>query len=303
MSTDLAEIFESRRIEYKKKLSSISKNSLADLSIAITDTIYDEFMSYFEYSSTYRNELNNAENAMLTSMLQFISPQKDAVQILNGVKKDINCNTLDDTQNNIDGKLKWILALGASIGGGILKINPIIQIVGVAIGYAGGDFIEKSSQYNRQTHNGTNVSYFALNEDDISQIVEFTKDTLVKIDDSIDCFRVQLSNIKKDEVSKRKPFEIEYKGLLTKIQGILGSIKYSNQKIDDDVLFEINYLEKELSNLNIKTVYYLDSMTSEEISEFFDTIYNSTIDKVVPVYPAFIKKNYTILKGRIDCPV
>ena len=137
----------------------------------------------------------------------------------------------------------------------------------------------------------------SLNVDDIIIVIQ---NLCKSIDDIITTFRAQVNNvIQKYENIEKPSFEQEHILLLDQIQSLVGFARrnHNDEKFVKKILERIEDLAESLENYNLSMLDY-DGQNDNS----FEIVSSSKVTEIQQVYPAIIKNDIVVKKGKLFTP-
>lgn len=164
-------------------------------------------------------------------------------------------------------------------------------------------YVLQNNKYTKETTPPNNVEskveYIekSLNVDDIILVIQ---NLCKSIDDIITTFRAQVNNvIQKYKNIETPTFEQEHILLLDQIQTLVGYARrnYDDEKFIKKILERIDDLAESLENYNLSMLDY-----NGQNDSYFEIVSSSKVTEIQQVYPAIIKNDIVVKKGKLFTP-
>lgn len=312
----LRSLFESHRGELEQKLKGFSLPKDAS---AVQQTIAGYMNEMFDSEGEFRQNLTQSEDYVLQAALSLLNAQQEIANTID--KSSIEfapCSehhpelTIDDEKKSAKEFLSkstnptWSI-LGS--GGGALVGNLLWKgwggvfgaIAGTAIAIylssnlkSEGDIPDEQSSMEVKSE----VRNTPIDTDAFCSVVSGICDS---VDNLISTFRSQINRVVNKYESQEKPtIERDYRFLIESIQTLLGFKRThdeSEEKYTKKLQGRIEDLAESLENFDLAVVDY-DGTNDIHFEMMIST---ETAEKKM-VYPAIVKKNQTILKGKVMVP-
>ncbi len=295
-----------RKEMFRQNISSIKENTVNEYINSLMQHIYSELDQMLGDNGIYRKQLSSQQSAILNRALSLIQVQQDfweaSVNQLSFKPNEKQKGEKEETGQSLKSpEVPLGLALTGSVISGLLSMGIVWQLCIPIAAFIGGKLINTKFDKDELTKADNNGKY-TLSDKGCEVIINIIEKLYSNIDYFLKSYETQAENIRNEYDSKNKPFEIRYRSLLEKASNLIGTIKYSNKNIDADIAMEAKILEKELNNMNFRFIHYPNTIGGKTQEELFDFIYSSNTKDTASVYPAVVKDDSIIVKGRVDKP-
>lgn len=135
---------------------------------------------------------------------------------------------------------------------------------------------------------------------DVDLFLSIIKGICESVDSLIETFRAQINRVVHKYESQEKPtLEKEYRFLLESVQSLIGYKRShsEDEKFQRKIQERIEDMAEVLENYNLTVEDY-----TEEHKSWFDIIENPNVTTLTQVFPAIVKDNHAVLKGRVFVP-
>ena len=287
----------------------------------IQNIVSGYFDKLFNQNGEYRQNLSQAEDYILQAALSLLNAQQEMGKKLSEKVVLVTSKTLENEEpkqekeqtldkkpiekflnQQVDGKKTLIGTGGGALLGKVVLGTGWGAVFGAIAGtalilYMATQANEKPNIKKKTLDAKPAASYIQNNPIDVNAFLEIVQQTCESIDALITTFRNQIKKVINKYESQEKPtLEKEYGLLLESIQSLLG-IAYSKQvdekrlkKIDE----RIEQLVDSLENYGLEVVCYND-----EQKDLFDELSSEKVTEPTMIYPAIIKGNIIVRKGKV----
>lgn len=301
----LTTIFESNKNILQERLEGLS---LPTDAFKIQKTINEYLDEMFDNESEFRQSLTQSEDYILQAALSLLNAQQAIIKemtptVTPQTPKLEQTTTAQPVFGLKKEKYPYALggtAIGGSVGGLLLGTWGALfgAIAGTAIVlYCASDNITSSISSKKNLNERPAIPP-KLNVDVFLSII---KNICNSVDSLIDTFRAQINRVVNKYESQEKPtLEKEYRFLLESVQSLIGYKRAHNEdeKFIRKIQERIEDMAESLDNYNLTVEDY-----TEEHQNWFDMIENSNVQTTTQVFPAIVKNNLAVLKGRVLTPL
>lgn len=308
-SLSLNSIFAAHKTELAKQLEGLV---LPQDAKKIQSVVADHLNKLFDEEGDYRQNLTQAEDYILQAAMSLLNAQQNIAKELISAKKEqkieeksSKSSSLDNCKNSVNKEQFPKTLSGTLIGGAAGAVlgtwgAVLGAIAGTAIVlyYASESKVANTTSIQSNNNDKTTVVNTPLNIDTFIIIVS---NVCTSVDALIDAFRSQVNRVVDKYENKQKPsIEVEYRFLLETIQSLLGyerTHSESEDKYTKKLQTRIEDLAESLENYNLSVENFNGS---NDI--WFEKVVSPETKEVKMVYPAIVKDNLAVIKGKIFIP-
>lgn len=306
----ISELFNSRKGELEQQLTGLLLPKEAN---RVQQIIADYLNGLFDSEGEFRQSLTQSEDYMLQAVLSLLNAQQEMsnnlIKRMSEITSNVNVEQKSIKDEGIlNVKMNSTQSMVGSAGGALVG-NLIWGGWGAVFGAMAGTAVAiyLASRSNQSTENNPIVSkmdvkydqpFTSANAKDLTAILS---KVCGSVDDMIATFRAQINRVVSKYESQDKPsIESLYRPVVENIQTLIG---YSRTHADDEkfvkkICERIEDMGEVLDMYNLTVVDY-----SEELDAWFEKAESTNTDKKKMVYPAIVKGESVVLKGKVFIPV
>lgn len=307
-------LFESEKEILKEKLEGMTVPKDAD---KIKNIVTSYLSKVFDGKGEYRMKLTQSEDYILQAAMMLLSAQQKMISEFASMelKEESSSKTLPAAiaadsmikserhdSFTMNRKNQATVLAGTAIGsiGGGLVLGTWGSVFGSIAGTAIALYCAMSkdpSKYEETLQSSGPAGGIVEKKIDTTVFLNIVKEICESVDSLIDTYRIQIKRVISKYESQEKPtLESEYMILLQSIQSMIGFER--THDLDDRTIGKmkerIEDVADMLENYNIKVVDYDGSN-----EHLFDMVSSANAVESRMVYPAFVKGNCAILKGKV----
>lgn len=310
----ISSLFNSRIDELEQKLSGLHLPADAE---KVQKVIANYLEELFDNEGEFRQSLTQSEDYILQAALSLLNAQQEMSNTImkqslknedvighEKIEQVVLAGPVGITKGLLNAKIAPTHALLGS-GGGALVGNLVFGGWGAVFGAIAGTAITVylSSRTEHQATPTNNV-----NTKPLTQSVEINTKVFItiisKICDSVDnlisTFRGQINRVVGKYENQPKPsLEKDYRPILENIQTLVGYSRTHSEeeKFSRKIQERIEDMAELLDTYNLYLVNY-----SEEKESWFEKVSSPNTNQPKMVYPAIVKADEVVLKGKIFVP-
>lgn len=300
----LTAVFESNQAALKEKLQGLRLPSDAS---RIQDIINGYLNEMFDNEGEFRQGLTQSEDYILQAALSLLNAQQSITKEItpNIVLQEPAAKLQSSTQKGLKKEQYPITLAGTAIGGGIG--GALLGTWGAVFGAIAGTAIVLyyASTESKSTSKIIPVAIekpkIVQSQLDVDLFLSIIKSICESVDSLIDTFRAQINKVVHKYENQEKPaIEREYRFLLEGIQSLIGYKRAhsEDEKFIRKIQERIEDMGELLENYNLTIEDY-----SEEHKDWFDIVENPNTKALTQAFPAIVKGDNIVLKGRIFIPL
>ena len=303
----LAALFKSRKNELERQLEGLYLPKDAG---KVQQIIAEYLNNLFDSDGEFRQSLTQSEDYMLQAVLSLLNAQQEMsgnlINQIAKIKPRVDVEKGNDNSNDgvLNIKMTSIQSLIGSAGGALVG-KMILGGWGAVFGAIAGTGIAVyiASRYNQPAENTDKVNVIydeQLSSSNITGLITILARVCSSVDDMIATFRAQINKVaNKYELQDKPSIEKLYLPVIENIQSLIG---YSRAHPDDEKF--VRKIRERIEDLGeILEMYNLTIVDYSETGEaLFEKIASPNTDKPKMVYPAIMKGDTIVLKGKIFVP-
>ena len=311
MKVSLQEMFESRKEQLSAKLAGMSLPKDAD---SVYRAVYDYLNEVFDADGDFRQNLTQSEDYILQAAISLLNAQKEMAISMKPteepeLKEDEEPTTSDPEDKSFLSKFTDPASAASLIGSGAGAIAGKMifggwgavfgALAGTAIAiYATSAYKQPRTEHKVLVKVKEPASY-PVNAD---AFIATISSICASVDNLLDTFRAQINNVVQKYESQPKPtLDSNYLPLLESIQTLVGYAKThseSEEKYARKLKERIEDVSEVLDTWNLQFVDYDGTNSSS-----FEKIPSDKAQEEKMVYPAMVKDNILVLKGKVFIPI
>ncbi len=299
----LTAVFDSNQAVLKEKLQGLRLPSDAS---HIQDILNNYLNEMFDNEGEFRQGLTQSEDYILQAALSLLNAQQSITKEItpNVVLQEPVAKLQSSTQKGLKKEQYPITLAGTAIGSGIG--GALLGTWGAVFGAIAGTAIvlyyasTESKSTSKMIPAAIEKPKIVQSQLDVDLFLSIIKSICESVDSLIDTFRVQINKVVHKYESQEKPtIEREYRFLLEGIQSLIGYKRAhsEDEKFIRKIQERIEDMGELLENYNLTVENY-----TEEHESWFDIIEDSNVTVLTQVFPAIVKDNHAVLKGRVFMP-
>ena len=302
----LTSLFCSRKEDLKRQLEGLL---LPKDTNKVQQIITDYLNKLFDSDGEFRQSLTQSEDYMLQAVLSMLNAQQEMsnnlIKQLSAVKPQINTEKVEKTDNNLlNVKMSSTQSMVGSAGGALLG-KIILGGWGAVFGAIAGTAVAVylASKNEQSSESNLKVQFQGdqpLSGIEVDSLIVILSKVCESVDNMMATFRAQINRVvSKYENQEKTSIEKDYRALLENIQSLVG---YSRTHSDDDkfnrkIQERIEDLVDMLDTYNLSFVDY-----SEGKESWFEKVSSPNTNQPKMVYPAIVKAEEVVIKGKIFVP-
>jgi len=299
----LHSLFTTSKEELSNKLQGLS---LPKDSQEIQNIVSEFLNNLFESNGNYRQHLTLSEDYILQAAMSLLNAQQSIISELTKIHEDHKpvSSSKDSYEKNRVGIKKEQFPItigGTAIGGaaGALVLSTWGAVFGAIAGTAIAIyFTAQQNQGNSPSKVKENIPKLPIeNKINTESFIEIVENICQSIDTLVGTFRAQVNKVvDKYERAENPSLETDYLDLIENIQGLIGAYEMdaNNEIRSKRIEQRIQFLVEGLENYDIQAIKY-----NGNNKELFNFQSSSNVDRDTMILPAIIKKNKTIIKGKV----
>lgn len=321
----LKSLFESNKGKLEQKLMGLKlpqdankvQQIIADYLNELCDS-EGEFRQSLTQSEDYvlqaAMSLHNAQQELCNVLIkQGLAPSRDGINAedFNGFSEKEATPSEKASHGVLNTKLTSTQAVIGSAGGalvGKLLFNGWGAVFGAIAGSAGAIYLASRNDSKTKKSNGSATtnpsnSQNGINEGvpiEVGEFISIVSEICDSVDRLVETYRAQINRVVNKYESQEKPtLEMNYRSLLENIQLLVGYSRThgEEEKFVKKIRERVDDLAETLENYQLVMVDF-----TEEHPDWFERVPSSNATEPRMVYPAIVKDNEVILKGKIFVP-
>ncbi len=311
MEVSLQKLFKSRKEQLSAKLAGMSLPKDTD---AVYRAVYDYFNEVFDADGEFRQNLTQSEDYILQAAISLLNAQRDMATSMKPIDEpepqaeEEHSSSISEDKS-ILSKFTDPASVASLIGSGAGAIagKVILGSWGAVFGALAGTAIAiyATSAY-KQPKAETKVlvkvkarASYPVNTDAFIATISLV---CASVDNLLDTFRAQINNVVQKYESRPKPtLDSNYLPLLESIQTLVGYARAhseSEEKYAKKLKERIEDVSEVLDTWNLQLVDYDGTNSS-----CFEKIPSDKALEEKMVYPAIVKGDIVIIKGKVFIPI
>ena len=302
----LTSLFCTRKEELKRQLEGLL---LPKDTNKVQQIITDYLNKLFDSEGEFRQSLTQSEDYMLQAVLSMLNAQQEMsnnlIKQLSSVKPQINTEKVEKADNNLlNVKVSSTQSMVGSAGGALLG-KIILGGWGAVFGAIAGTAVAVylASKNEQSSESNLKVQFQGdqpLSGIEVDSLIVILSKVCESVDNMMATFRAQINRVVSKYENQEKPsIEKDYRALLENIQSLVG---YSRTHSDDDK-FNRKIQERIEDLVDMLDTYDLSFVNYSEGKEsWFEKVSSPNTNQPKMVYPAIVKADEIVIKGKIFVP-
>lgn len=311
MRITLQQLFDSKRADLVEKCSGLSLPSDTQL---LQKVVIDYFNEVFDENGDFRQSLTQSEDYILQAAISLLNAQREMAEsikvksgLLNVVPVQVTDESIEPNDDQIEQKSFFEkpnpeLLIGSGAGALLGKVicggwgAVFGAIAGTAIAiYLSTNDQPKSKDTCKVLYKDRPVESSPL---DVEKFVSTIESICKSVDNLLDSFRAQIRSVMNKYESQPKPsLDTDYLPLLESIQSLIG-YERTHSEIEEKYCRKLKERIEDVGDVlgswNLSFVNF-----DGENSQLFDLIPSEKATEDKMVYPAILKGDSVIAKGKV----